>query len=154
MTNTVLYQYGNFNPSVQARRGTTTSTLKTSLRRSISVPTMAMEEFQAIAKPILPTYYSKVKLCKLLQEQKSESRCYSSSLTAAWILLRITGNRLFTIDIPQKIPSWTGFRKLVTLNISTQTTIGNCRSFPASPTDINVVYTMLINVKKILTNIG
>ena len=40
------------------------------------------------------------------------------------------------------------------MKVTTPTAIGNCRSIPAAPTDIAVVYTMLINIKKILNNLG
>ena len=51
-------------------------------------------------------------------------------------------------------PGWTGFRKIVSIQVISPTTIGNCRSIPAAPTDTNVVYHMIINIKKILTNLG
>ena len=44
--------------------------------------------------------------------------------------------------------------KLCLLKLSTPTTIGNCRSLPASPTTVDVVYNMLINVEIILLNLG
>ena len=34
------------------------------------------------------------------------------------------------------------------------TTIGNCRSLPRTPTVISIFYTLLVNVKKMLINIG
>ena len=40
------------------------------------------------------------------------------------------------------------------MKVTSPTIIGNCRSIPASPTDMNVVYTMLLNVRKILINLG
>ena len=52
------------------------------------------------------------------------------------------------------MPGWTDFRKLVSLIVSFPTSIGNCRTLPASPTDLNVVYTVLRNIKHMLQNIG
>ena len=48
----------------------------------------------------------------------------------------------------------TDFRKLVSLIVSLTTSIGNCRTVPASPTDLNVVYTILRNIKHMLQNTG
>ena len=153
VTNTVVYQYTNLNgmfPSINVGR----LKKKSTLRRSISLPPTPMEEIRFFKDTVFPTYYSEVNIEELLCGIVSESQSNSGSLTAAWILLRITGNKIFNLDIHQKIPSWTGFRKVFTLKCSQPTVIGNCRSLPASPTDINVVHTMLVNVKKILTNIG
>ena len=38
--------------------------------------------------------------------------------------------------------------------ISNPTIFGYCRSIPEPPTDANVVFTMMVNVDKMLTNIG
>ena len=43
---------------------------------------------------------------------------------------------------------------MISGKITTPTVIRNCRSVPASPTDISVVYTVLVNIKKMLNNIG
>ena len=48
------------------------------------------------------------------------------------------------------MPGWTDFRKLVSLIVSFPTSIGNCRTVPASPTDLN----LLRNIKRMLQNIG
>ena len=54
----------------------------------------------------------------------------------------------------QVIPDWTGFRKIVSVKVSFPTTIGNCRTVPASPTtDANLVYSVLLNVNNILTKL-
>ena len=39
-------------------------------------------------------------------------------------------------------------------NNDTYIVIGNCRSVPASPTDISVVYTVLVNIKKMFSSTG
>ena len=72
----------------------------------------------------------------------------------AWILVRNVGSKLFHVDQIQCVPSWTGFQKIVSLKVTSPTTIGNCRSIPAPPTDIQVVYNMMINLKKMLKNLG
>ena len=44
---------------------------------------------------------------------------------------------------------------MISDKITTPTITGNCRSVPASPTDISVAYQCLIvNIKKMLNNIG
>ena len=70
------------------------------------------------------------------------------------ILLRMTGNKLFTLECNQKTPNWTGFCKLTSLKVSALTIIGNCRTILALPTDLNVVYTMMLNVEMIVSNLG
>ena len=75
-------------------------------------------------------------------------------MNASWTLLRLTGNKLFLLDIPQNVPAWTGFRKLLSVRISTPTVIGNCRTIPAPPNELNVVFTMMKNVRRMLYNIG
>ena len=138
VTNTVLYQRGEINTE-QLRN----KTPRKSIRRSLSIPSVPLEEFRSVAKPLLPVNYSSIRLADIFIDQKSETYQHSSSFTNAWILLRITGNKMFNLSEIQSVPAWTGFRKIVTTTISSPTAIGNCRSLPASPTDISVVYNML-----------
>ena len=63
----------------------------------------------------------------------------------------MAGNKLFTLNCNQKIPNWTGIRKRTSLKVSAPIIIGNCRTIPSSPTDLNLVYTMMLNVKKIFS---
>ena len=107
----------------------------------------------SVAEPLLPSHYSAIKLHDIFNDQKSHSYQISTGLTTAWVLLRITGNKLFSVTEVQTVPTWTGFRKIVTLQIS-RPVIGNCRSLPAAPTDISVVYNMRVNVQKMLNNSG
>ena len=39
-------------------------------------------------------------------------------------------------------------QKKTTANFCTPTAIGNCRTIPSSPTEINVIFTMLNNAKR------
>ena len=83
-------------------------------------------------------------------------RCFSKELlkstiiTEGWTLLRNVSTKLFSCQV---IPDWTGFRKIVSVKASFPTTIGNCRTVPASPTDANVVCSVLLNVNNILTKL-
>ena len=63
----------------------------------------------------------------------------------------MTDNDLFILERYKKTPNWTGFRKLTSLKVTASTMIGNCRTSPDSPTDLNEVYTLMLNVKKILS---
>ena len=54
----------------------------------------------------------------------------------------------------QSVPSWTGHQKIISLKVTSPTTIGNCRPMLAAPTDIQVGYNMMGNMKKILINLG
>ena len=64
------------------------------------------------------------------------------------------GNQIFNVDVEQNVPGWPTFHSMIRAKITTPTVIGNCRSVPASPTDISVVYTVLVNIKKMLNNVG
>ena len=66
----------------------------------------------------------------------------------------MTGNKVFTLECNQKTPNWTGFCKLTSLKVLAPTIIGNCRTILALPTDLNVVYTKMLNVEMILSNLG
>ena len=59
-----------------------------------------------------------------------------------------------TVSCNQIVPGWTDFRKLISLNVSFPTTVGNCRTVPSSFTDLNVVHVVLRNIKRMLQNIG
>ena len=70
-------------------------------------------------------------------------------------------NKLFKVTEVQDVPTWTGCRKVLSLKLCPPTIIGNGRSLPASVTDADasvtdadVVFNMLINVEKILRNLG
>ena len=105
-------------------------------------------------KADLPKIYLEINPLQTLKDQsQSNARIKSTDLIVAWILLRMTDNKLFTFECNQKTPNWTGFRKLTFLKASAPTIIGNCCTIPASLTDLNVVYTMILNVKKILSNL-
>lgn len=157
VTNTVIYQYnlqkllGSFQPITTSVQ-TNESRIK---RRSIKLDIEPLLEYNDLKKPELPRHYSENSIVEILlnEQVKSDVNKFSSTLNMSWVLLRITGNKLFQLE-PQCIPDWTDYRKLISVKISNPTITGNCRSLPASPTDINVVYTMLVNVKKMLVNIG
>ena len=85
VTNTVLYQYNNLCGSFNTENIRMTSQRKP-LRRSISLPSVPMDELHMLTKPVLPERYS-AKNHEILQCNTSDSRIGSSCLTAAWILL-------------------------------------------------------------------
>ena len=106
-------------------------------------------------KPGLPKIYSDINPLRILKDKSiSDARIKSTDLTTTWFLLRMAGNNLFTLECNQKTLNWTGFHKLTSLKVSAPAIIGNCRTNPASPTDLNVVYTMMLNVEKTLPNLG
>ena len=151
ITNTVLYQYGNFGSA-----NTSSKSKIVSRKRSVLLPPTLLEEETFIKKPTCPSKFRRELFAKIFLTKQSDEFINEKMITWSWVLLRMTGNKVFDIEIAnkQKVPSWTGFRKCIDLKVSSPTKIGNCRSIPASPTDINVVYTMLINVKKMLINLG
>ena len=72
----------------------------------------------------------------------------------AWLTSRMVGTKIFNVDAEQNVPGWSTFHSMISAETTTPTVIGNCRSVPAPPTDISVVYTVLVNIKEILNNIG
>ena len=66
-----------------------------------------------------------------------------------WAISRVVSFKLFGVEI-SKVPPWTGFHSFLTAKVSFPTAIGNCRPVPAPPTDYDVIYTVLVNVKKML----
>lgn len=75
-------------------------------------------------------------------------------INEAWVFSRIEGGKIFKITEIQDVPTRTGFRKIVSLKLSSPTIIENCRSLPAFPIDIDIVYNMLIKVEKKLKSLG
>ena len=71
-------------------------------------------------------------------------------INQAWILARNTSVKHFDLSV-QHVPGWTGFHATISSRVSLPTTVGNCRSIPAAPTDMDVIYTMLYNVHKMLS---
>ena len=99
-------------------------------------------------KPDLPDFNSDKSIN--FNDKLSSDFITSQYTIATWILSRHMSTKLFTVRCKQIVPGWTDFRKLVSLNVSFPTTIGNCRTVPASPTDLNVVYTVLRDIKRML----
>ena len=151
VTNTVVYQHGE----IRGKMNTSGLRKLAKIRRSIDIPQEPLEEATFSLEPELPKNYGTVKE-NLFKDvvNWSASRERSQLINEAWVIARIEGSKMFTITEIQDVPTWTGFRKIVSLKLSTPTTIGNCRSLPASPTTVDVVYNMLINVEKILLNLG
>ena len=148
VTNTILYQYGKMNcDNLRWER-------PKHIRRSISVQNVPLENFRFADDPILPKSYKEINILDIFNDTRHQCLRESTSINDAWLLLRITGNKIFKITNVQAVPTWTGFRKIISVKISTPTIIRNCRSLPAPPTDINVVYNMLLNVEQMLTKLG
>ena len=71
------------------------------------------------------------------------------TLDHAFTLLRMTPARLFSVDFlrnaPQKMRGWTAYHAIVTSNTNIRkTNIGYCPMVPASATEFNIVYTVMI----------
>ena len=71
----------------------------------------------------------------------------------AWLTSRKAATKIFNVDVEQNVPGWSTFHS-ISAKITTPTVTGNCRSVLAAPKDTSVVYTVLINIKKMLNNIG
>ena len=117
-------------------------------RRSINIPSERIDELRVTKNnPDLPDFYSGKSIS--FNAKLSSDFITSQYMTATWILLRHMSTKLFAVSCKQIVAGWADFRKLVSLNVSFPTTIGNCRTVPASPADLNVVYTVLRNIKSI-----
>ena len=62
--------------------------------------------------------------------------------------------KYFSLSNVAVIPEWTPFYKTMSFKLNFPTIIGNCRSYPAAPTSMTNVYTVLLNIKKMLNKIG
>ena len=71
-----------------------------------------------------------------------------------WLTSRTVATKVFNVDVEQNLPEWFTFYSMISAKITTPTVIANYRSVPASSTDISVVYMVLVNIKKMLNNIG
>ena len=156
VTNTVLYQYplvpGSFireevlRKPVRGQRRKTLSSFESKL----------LLQLPSTQKCYPSTYYSVIQLHQLKPDEKNEIRKTCNAVNMMWILCRNLPTKLFGVELclQQNIPPWSGFHSLLSVKVSSPTTIGNCRSIPAPPTDIQVVYNMLANVERMLHNLG
>ena len=104
VTNTVLYQYLKLSGSY-AHNTIPCHTTKT-LRRSLDVLSNQLNELVFMRNPDLPKIYTEINSLQILKDKsKSNPGIKSTDLTAAWILLRMTGNKLFTLECNQKTSS-------------------------------------------------
>ena len=67
----------------------------------------------------------------------------------SWAISKVVCLKLFRVEI-RKIPPCTGFHCFLTAKVSFPTEIYNCRPVPSPPTDYDVIYTVFLNVKKML----
>ena len=81
VTNTVLYQYGNFNP-VRPVRVTNTQSKISFKRRSLSLPHLPLEEANILRKPDLPNYFSDIRIKYIFSVEKSSEWTYSSLIAS------------------------------------------------------------------------
>jgi len=113
VTNTVLYQYqtyytGSFGTNITSREKSS------SRRRSIRLPSIELDEVPTQGRPLLPRTYYKSEMADMLRNESPQEECINS-LNSSWILLRFTGNKIFSLDVTQNVPAWTGFRKLLSV---------------------------------------
>ena len=124
-------------------------------RRSIKItPTLLLEVSQLLrSRPQLPPYYASIGVETLLCQALSDEQIRMRSINQAWILARNTSVKHFDLSV-QHVPGWMGFHATSSFRMSLPTTVGNCHSIPAVLTDMDVVYTMLYNVHKMLSKLN
>ena len=153
VTNTVLYQHqnGSFTSAPTARIPCSSTN---SRRRSIALLTTELESFKESNDVQIPQSYAK----SLIDFNKkiSQKLCASTDETVLWILLRNLSSTLAEVDVQnyQTVPGWTGFRKIVSVKVTFPTIIGNCRTVPSPPTEMDVVFNVLKNVRTMLYQLG
>ena len=70
------------------------------------------------------------------------------------MLSRMVSAKYFSLSDVAVIPEWTPFHKTMSFKLNFPTIIRNCRSYPAPPTSMTNVYTVLLNIRKMLNKIG
>ena len=125
------------------------------LRRSIKItPSPPLEVSQLLrSHPQLPPYYASIGVETLLCQTLSDEQIRMRLINQAWILARSTSVKHFDLSV-QHVPGWTGFNVTISSRMSLPRTVGNCRSIPAAPTYIDIIYTMLYNVPKMLSKLN
>ena len=124
-------------------------------RRSIKItPTPLLEVSKLLrSRPQLPPYYASIGVETLLCQALSDEQIRMRLINQAWILARNTSVKHFDLSV-QHVPGWTGFHATISSRMSFPTTVENCRSIPAAPTDMDVIHTMLYNVHKMLSKLN
>ena len=69
-------------------------------------------------------------------------------INKAWVLSTIVSAKYFNLSDVAVIPKWTPFHKTMSFKLNFPTSIGNYLSYPAPPTRMTNLYTMLQNIKK------
>ena len=124
-------------------------------RRSIKItPTPLLEASQLLRScPQLPPYYASIGVETLLCQALSDEQIRMRLINQGWILARNTSVKHFDLSV-QYVPGCTAFHATISSRMSLPTTVGNCHSIPAAPTDMDVIYTMLYNVHKMLSKLN
>ena len=151
-TNTVIYQY----PNGSFSEDTVTYVAKEkkkSRRRSASTCASKPVNFEPDATKI-PEYYKNFCHEELKCRELSNKRITMNHINKAWVLSRMVSAKYFSLSDVPVIPEWTPFHNTMYFKLNFPTIIGNCRSYPAPPTSMTNVYTVLLNIKKMLNKTG
>ena len=115
----------------------------------------------SVSKPVnfepdatkIPEYYEKFFLKELKCRGLSNKRITMSLINKAWVLTRMASTTYFNLSDIAVIPEWTPFLKTMSFKLNFPTIIRNCRSHPAPPKSMRNIYTVLLNIKKMLNKI-
>ena len=115
----------------------------------------------SVSKPVnfepdatkIPEYYEKIFLKELKCRGLSNKRITMSLINKAWVLTRMVSTTYFNLSDIAVIPEWTPFLKTMSFKLNFPTIIRNCRSHPAPPKSMRNIYTVLLNIKKMLNKI-
>ena len=152
ITNTIIYQYPNESFSEDAVTYVTKEKKK-NRRRSVSTSASKPVNFGSDATK-LPEYYKNVCLEELKCRELSNKRITMNHINKAWVLSSMVSAKYFSLSDVAVIPEWTPFHKTMSFKLNFLTIIGSCRFYSAPPTSMTNVYTVLLNIKKMLNKTG
>ena len=123
-------------------------------RRSIKIVPEPLLTVTANKKPTLPYYFRSTQVKFLTKNDLLDERKAMLEKNLAWLTSRMVATKIFNSDVEQNVPGWSTFHSIISAKITTPIDTGNCRSVLSSPTKVSVVYTVLVNIKRMLNNIG
>ena len=105
-------------------------------------------------KSLLVSIFFRDLLHPAITEDISEERLHTAALNRTLVIVHNAGNSISHVSQIQSVPNWRGYRKIISLKVTSLTTIGYCRPMRTTSTDIQVAYNMMGNMKILITNPG
>ena len=159
VTNSVIYQYPMSSVPSSIAVGSFSAPKKRSRLRSMQLQELSLCQFYGKDEPDVPDYIKSCNPKGILDACRypSNERIKSFYKNTAWHLSRSISLKTVILEpssINYPIPGWKGFNYVLSTTESFPTIIGNCRTIPAPPTDLNAVYTVIISLIDLLKKIN